>query len=457
MADYDVLVIGGGPGGYAAALKAAELGATVGLVEAEKPGGACVNFACIPTNILLGSATDYLEAKELDVMGVFSVGEQFNFSRAAARKDALVKRLADGIGSMLRMRKVTLIEGHARFVSQSAIEVNAVGGETSRLAAEAFVIATGSRWVPPEIPGCPAERVLTPDQVQSLTSPPASALILADGPGDVPFGAEYAVLLAAAGSEVTLATSRGSLLQGLDADLHPFVESGLESLGVRLLKGASVQSVSGEIVTLEDAAGSVEVPAEVVVAADPRQPFVDGVGLDAAGVTAGGHIPVDRACRTNVEHIFAVGDVTGGAMLTNVANHMGEVAGANATGGEAMVRLGAVPRLVHTLPEAGWVGLGEATAREQGYDVAVGAADLSFNAKAIAMGAREGAVKVVAERELGEVLGVHVAGPGAAEVLAVASAAIQAEIPVHDLAATVQWHPGIAESLAEAARRAVPG
>jgi dihydrolipoamide dehydrogenase len=454
MADFDVLVIGGGPGGYAAALKAAELGARVAIIEAEKPGGACVNFACIPTNILVGSATAYLEAKELDVMGVFGVGERFNLGRATVRKDALVKKLADGIGAMLRMRKVTLIGGRARFASPATVEVALKEGGTSTISAEAFVIATGSRWEAPEVPSYPRDRVLLPDQVQSLTAAPASVLILADGPGEVPFGAEYAVLLAAAGAEVSIATAGESLFNGLDRDLHAMAEAGLDALGVRVETRTAVQGAEGTRVKLETADAVVELDAEAILAADPRRPFLEGLGPEVAGVRADGQIEVDRGCRTNVPHIFAVGDVTGGAMLTNVANHMGEVAGTNAAGGEALARSGAIPRMVHTLPEVGWVGLTEEAAKQQGHDVCIGAADLGFNAKAIAMGAREGAVKVVAERELGEVLGVHVVGPGTGELLAVASAAIQAEVPVQDLGAMVQWHPSMAESLAEAARRA---
>lgn len=454
MADYDVLVIGGGPGGYAAALKSAERGAKVGIVEAEKPGGACVNFACIPTNILVGSATSYLEARELDVMGVFSLGDTFNMGRAAARKDQLVTKITDGISAMLKMRKVELIEGRARFTGPSTVEVALRDGSRSQLSAEAFVIATGSRWEPPAIPGYPADQVLLPDQVQSLTAAPSSAVILSDGPGDVPFGAEYAVLLAAAGTEVTLATGGQTLFPALDTDLQPMAASSLDALGVQVLHGAEIASANGAAVTFRTPAGNVEAAAEVMLAADPRQPFVHGLGLEAAGVTATDHIPVDRACRTNMEHIFAVGDVTGGPMLTNIADHMGAVAGANAAGGEDATRLSAVPRIVHTLPEAGWVGLTEAAARAEGYDVRTGAADLGFNAKAISMGAREGALKVVAEAELGEVLGVHAVGPGVSELLSIAAFAMQAEVPVHDLGAMVPWHPTMAESLAEAARRA---
>lgn len=455
MADYDVLVIGGGPGGYAAALRAAEHGATVAVVEMGEPGGSCVNYSCIPTNILLSSVASFLDARELDVMGVFSAGETFNLGRANARKDALVRKLSDGIAAMLRMRKVSLIAGRAQFGSPYAVDVALADGSASQLSAEAFIIATGARWEAPEIPGYPADRILMPDDVQSLAAAPGSVVVLADGPGDVPFGAEYAVLLAAAGSEVTLVTQGERWFSALDQDVAPLARANLEALGVHVETGARITRGDAASVTLATATGERALPADTVLAADPRQAFTAALGLDAAGVHVESHVPVDRTCATNVPHIFAVGDVTGGAMLTNVAEHMGNVAGTNATGGTAAVRLARIPRLVHTFPPVGWVGLTEAEARAQGYDVTVGRADLAFNARSLSLGAREGAVKLVAERELGEILGVHVVGAGADEIITGAAFAIQSESPVDELAATRQWHPTFAEALGEAARQAL--
>jgi dihydrolipoamide dehydrogenase len=206
---------------------------------------------------------------------------------------------------------------------------------------------------------------------------------------------------------------------------------------------------------LTNAASSETVPAEVLIAVDIRQPFFKGLNLAAAGIAATDCVPVDRGCRTNVPFVFAAGDVTGGPMLSSAATHMGEVAAVNATGGEAVARLSRIPHLLHGVTEIGWIGLTEEAAKAQGYDVATGVFDLSFNARAIALGARTGIVKVVAERELGEILGIHVVGPEASEIVAVAAALMQAETTIHDLAATVPWHPSAAEGLVAAARRAL--
>jgi dihydrolipoamide dehydrogenase len=454
MADFDVLVIGGGPAGYAAALKAAELGANVALVEAEKPGGACVHHACIPTEILLDAAIKHVEARELGVLGVFEVGEQFNFARAAARKNALVRQMAEGIGTALRMRNVQVIAGRAAFVSPHAISVTGAEG-TRELSAEAFVIATGTRWEPPLIEGVAADRVLTADAAQALPTALKSALVLAGGPCEVDFGLEYATLLAIAGTEVTVVTRQPRLVPALDATLAGAARMAMTELGITVIEGvADVRGDGDEAILLHDGE-ETRVPAEIVVTADVRRPYFETLNLAVAGVRTDGRIPVDRGCRTNVPHIFAVGDVTGGLMLSSAASQMGEVAGTNAAGGEAVTRLSAVPRVLHGIPEIAWVGRSEETARADGYDVVAGVFDLSFNARAIALGARTGIVKVVAERELGQILGVHVVGPGAGEMIAVASGLMQAEATVHDLAAMVAWHPSMTEGLVEAAKRAL--
>jgi dihydrolipoamide dehydrogenase len=454
MAGYRVAVVGGGPAGYAAALKAAESGAEVTLIEAEQLGGACVNYACIPTNILLHSALAHVEALEMGVMGVFSAGETFNLGRAAARKDALVRGMRDGIAAAVRMRKVRHLEGRAAFRSVNVLTVS-TGSGTEDIQAEAFVLATGTRWEPPSIPGVAAERVLTADGVQSLPQAPKSAVVLGGGPAGTAFALEYAVLLALAGTEVVLAAPGTALVPRLDSDLHGFVVSSLEAVGVRVVTGVRAAGGDASILVLDGGENSQTVPAEVVVAADVRRPYFETLGLANAGVRAGQGIIVDAQCRTSAAHVFAAGDVTGGAMLSSVASHMGEVAGANAAGDDRCTRLTVIPHVLHTLPETAWVGQTEAEARAAGHNVSTGVHDLSFNAHAVVAGGRQGIVKVVAERELGEILGVHAAGPGAAEIVTVAAALMQAEATVHHLAEMVPWHPSAAEGLRDAARRAV--
>ncbi len=451
MPDYDLIVIGGGPAGYNAALKGAERGATVALIEAERPGGACVHHACIPTNIMLGAVDVHIAALELEALGVIQAGEVFNFARAVARKNALVQQISDGIGRALAMRKVQVIRAHAAFTGPDRISLT--GRDNGDTCAEAILIATGTRWEPPTLAGVSPERVLTADQVTALTSAPVSALVVGGGPADTAFALEYAFLLAVAGTNVTVATPYARLLPALDGALADAASAALTDAGISLLFEASIAGGDQESVTVQHRDGIDRLRADVVVAADLRRPFYESLNLKAAGVRAEGRIPVDRSCRTNVPSIFAAGDVTGGAMLTAAALQMGEVAATNATGGETRTRLGALPHLLHTLPEIGWIGLSEERAHTAGHDVRSGVVDLSFNARAVSLGARTGLIKLVTEPASGEILGVHIVGPGAEEVLAAAAVAMHAEVTANDLAATSFWHPSIAESLAEAARR----
>lgn len=454
MPEYEVLVIGGGPGGYTAAITAARRGARVALVEAEKPGGACVHYACIPTNILAGAAASYLDARELAVHGVFEAGDRFNLARAAARKDALVSLMEQGIGAALRMNKVDVIAGRAAFTAAHSVSVQGKGG-IRNIEAEAIVIATGTRWDPPSVSGFAPDQILTADTVQSLREAPASAIVLAGAPAGTGFALEYAFLLATAGTAVTVVTPEERLLPALDASVGPVVENMIRGAGIGVYTSATIRG-EGRSAVISQTGGSESVPAEVVVAADVRRPFFSALNLESAAVEASAEgIAVDQSCRTSNPAVFAVGDVTGKVMLSSAATHMGEVAGINASGGAARTRLARIPHVLQMFPEVGWIGLTEEAARAQGHQVVAGAFDLAFNARAMTMGAREGIVKVVAERELGEVLGVHVAGPGAAEIANIAAAVMQAEVSLHDLAAMTFWHPSMGEGLVEAARRAI--
>ena len=452
MADLDVLVIGGGPAGYTAALTAAERGASVALVEAEQPGGACVHAACIPTNALLAAADGFLNARALDAIGIAQVGEAFGFGQAVDRAAAASRAIAANVRAALAQRKVRLLSGRAALVGADRVAI--AGSDAGELSSEAIIVASGARWEPPAIPGLASERLLTADQVQQLRVAPASAVVLADGAADAGFALEYAALLATAGAAVTLVTARPSMLSGLDAALDELASAALTDLGCRVLTATQVAGSTPSALALARDGAISEARAEVVVAVDCRRPFLEGIGLETVGLGGLSQLPVGRDCRTSVSSIFAAGDVIGGAMLTAAALRMGEVAAINATGGEAAYSAKRLPRLLHTLPAIGWIGLSEEQARREGYDVCTAVVDLTFNARAITLGAAGGALKLVAERELGEILGVHVVGVEASEIIAAATTAMQAELTLDDLAGIVHWHPSAAEALSEAARRA---
>jgi dihydrolipoamide dehydrogenase len=452
--EFDVAVIGGGPAGYAAALAAARRGASVVLAEPELLGGACVHWSCIPTNVLLTSIHVSLEARELAFVGALTSGDDVDLRALRDRRKSMVRLVAGGVAAALRHAGVEVLDGRATLVSPSALTVDLRDGETVDVEAPSVVVAAGARWMTPSLPGIAADRILTADLVQALDTVPATALVLGDGPADTAFAIEYAFLLAALGSAVTLAVPGELLIPALDADLDEAVAAMLATFGIELLRGAEVLGGQGAKATVSHAGGEAVVAADVVVVADRRVPSVDGIGLAAAGVeVAGGAIAVDSSCRTSSPGVFAAGDVAGGAMLTATALHAGDVAGTVAAGGSARTRLEAVPHVLHTLPLVGWIGQGEDAARRSAADVAVAIVDLATNARAVAAGGRDGYLKVVADAATGEILGVHVVGPAADEILAVAGTAMQAELTVADVAAIVPWHPSLTESLVQAARQ----
>jgi dihydrolipoamide dehydrogenase len=443
-ADFDVLVLGGGPAGVAAARAAAARGAKTGLIEQERLGGTCVNVSCIPTEIYLEAAHAALSALELAAGSVLVPPAELKLPALVRRKDALIRQLAGGVESSLRMAKVERVSGHASFTGPNEVQVAGAG----RLSADALVLAAGAPWAVPKVTGVPASRVVTADVVQSWTEPPKSAVVAGGGLGAARFAVEYAYLLAVLGTEVTLAAEGPELLPGLDPDLEPLLLEGLATLGVTACKQAAVYGAALDLDPAVDAAG-----ADVVVIADPRRPSAAGLGLPAAGLPDTAPVQVDRHCRTRVPHIFAAGDLTGGAYLTAAAEHTGAVAGANAAGDDLVARSAGMPVVLNLLPAAGYVGATEVQARAQGRGIRAGFADLQHAAHNLSRGAPAGAVKVIAN-DLGEIVGVHAVGAACGEIVTAAAALVQCEALVTDVAAMRGWHPSGLESLAEAARAA---
>jgi dihydrolipoamide dehydrogenase len=430
---FDVCVIGGGPAGHAAALAAAKCGSSVVLVEGERLGGTCVHQSCIPTNGLLSALKSSLEAQELELVGILDAAGELALSQVRKRQLRLAEGMQRGLQASLTAAGVTVREGHAHLIDAQSVAV----GNAETVHAGSIVIASGSSWVTPTLEGVDPSRVLTADLVQDLVRPPASARVLGGGLGETTFFVEYAFLLAALGTKVTVPLAQGALIPALDPDMDRLAVGVLENVGVVM-----------------DEISSGATDAEVVVITDCRAPRVEDLGLDSIGLPTA-RLWVDTHAETQVSHVFAAGDVVAGSDTTGMAQALAGIAGSNAAGLNRTFPDGPQPRILHTFPAIGWIGMGERAARQAGRDLVCGYADLSANGRAAALGSREGMVKVIGDAQTGEVLGVQAVSPDVEEIIALATLAIRSELTLDELALTPQWHPSIAEALSVAATAAL--
>ncbi len=446
----DVLVVGGGPGGYVAALRAAQLGAKVVLVEREHLGGVCLNYGCIPTKALLRTVEVLDLVRRAGEFGV-AVGEpRLDWPRALQRKDAVVAQLVGGVARLLEKRGVEVVWGEARLRAPRQVEVRTHDG-TQTWEARSVILAPGSRAAVPPVPGLGGEQVWTSREALSLERLPGSLLVVGGGP----VGLEFAALFAACGVQVTVVEMLDRLAPGLDRDIGEALAWTLTQRGVQVRTGTQVAAVergAGALrVQVAGPAGEAWLETEAVLVAAGRAPNVEGLGLEEAGVRATRKgVAVDERMQTNVPGVYAVGDVVGGAMLAHVAMHEGVVAAENALGHERRMDFRAVPSCIFTEPEVASVGLSEEAAREAGYEVQVGKFPFANNGKAVSAGEVDGFVKVVASRRFGEVLGVHVVGPHASDLVLEGTLALVLEATLDELEACIHPHPTLGEAVAEA-------
>ncbi|MGC8837974.1 MAG: dihydrolipoyl dehydrogenase [Anaerolineae bacterium] len=446
----DVVVIGGGPGGYVAALRAAQLGARVVLVEREHLGGVCLNYGCIPTKALLRTVEVLDLVRRAGEFGVVVGEPRLDWAKALQRKDAVVAQLVGGVARLLEKRGVEVVWGEARLRAPHQVEVRTQEG-TRTWEARSVILATGSRAAVPPVPGLAGERVWTSREALALERLPESLLVVGGGP----VGLEFAALFGACGVQVTVVEMLDRLAPGLDRDIGESLAWVLTQRGVQVRTGTRVAAVehgAGALrVQVAGPAGEEWLETGAVLVAAGRVPHVEGLGLEEVGVrTSRKGIAVDERMQTNVPGVYAVGDVVGGAMLAHVAMHEGVVAAENALGHERRMDYRAVPSCIFTEPEVASVGLSEEAAREAGYEVQVGKFPFANNGKAVSAGEVEGFVKVVASRRFGEVLGLHVVGPHASDLVLEGTLALVLEATLDELESCIHPHPTLGEAVAEA-------
>ncbi|OLC22245.1 MAG: dihydrolipoyl dehydrogenase [Chloroflexi bacterium 13_1_40CM_68_21] len=453
MATYDIAILGGGPGGYVAALHAAVKGAKVALVERDRVGGICVTVGCIPSKALLDSSHAYWLATHGEEHGIHVAGARFELGEAVARKDKVVAQLVSGVEALLKGRKADLIKGEGTLVSPTQIRV---GQET--IDAKAVIVATGSMVGMPPIKGLAEAKPLDNVSALALTEVPKRLVVIGGGA----IGLELGTFFAEVGSEVTVLEMLPQPIAYADPDLVRLLLRALEGRGVKVRTNAKVTEVmrtaSGVTVRAEIDGKDETVEGDQVLLGAGRVANLSGVEQAGFATNRLG-ITVDERMRTNVGGVWAIGDCIGdprAPKLAHVASTQGEVAVDTILGEDASMDYDVVPNVVYTHPEIAQVGLTEAQAKERyGADVKVARYSFKSSGRALALGESDGMTKIVTAGKDRRIVGVHIVGPQASELVAEATLAMRLEATAEDVVATIHAHPTLAETLRESALSAV--
>ena len=455
---YDVAIIGSGPGGYVAAIRAAQLGARVALVEEDRLGGTCLNRGCIPTKTMLRDAEIYREVTS----GVFCVSAQgpyfVDFHRLMQRKRHVVDTLVQGVAHLMSSHRVDVISGRGCPLRQGLVEVTSED-RSQRLATRAIVLATGSRPARAPIPGADLPGVVTSRELLDIEALPETMVVI----GGSIVGVEFACIFAALGTKVSI-VGRKSFLKEVEQQLAKRLRSMLSRRGISITIGVAFREIvrtdEGRLRVSYDRGGEEHcAEGDLVLLATGRWPHTEGLGLQELGVKMNGRaIAVDEHLQTDHPGIYAIGDCIGGHMLAHVASYEGEVAAENILGRKRAVDYRVVPYCAFTMPEIACVGLTEAQAKKDGLDFKVSRFPFNVNGRALAVGESEGQIRMLCEgEEGGAVLGVHIMGPSASDLIAEAALAMQMGATARDIAHTIHVHPTLSEAMMEVAMAQLGG
>jgi len=452
MTEKDIIIIGGGPGGYVAAIRAAQLGARVSLIEKEELGGICLNWGCIPTKVLL-HAVEILESlRKAKDFGI-QVGEvKVDFMKSMARKDQIVKTLVAGVYGLMRSNRIEVIKGKGSLVSAREVEVINDEGERIGFRANKVILATGSVSADFPLFGNKISGVIDSHGALKLNHVPESIVVVGGGSVGLEFGTIYAAL----GSKVTILEMMPQILPQEDAEIASALERALKQFNIRIFTNCQVKEIR-EVESKKRVIGIVDKKEErgfegqYVLIAVGRKANLEGLGVERIGIKLNEKgIEVNEKMETNVPGVYAVGDVTGQVLLAHYAMAQGRVAAENALGREASLNRRVVPRCVYTLPEVASVGMTEEEAKNAGYELKIGRFPFAANGKATAMGERNGLIKVIADKKYGEILGVHIFGPHATDLIGEAILAMSLESIPTELTWAIHPHPTLSEALMEA-------
>lgn len=457
---FDLIVVGGGPGGYVAAIRAAQLGLSVACVEADKLGGVCLNIGCIPTKALLTSALLVKEVREAAKHGISTGEVKVDLGPAQERSRQVADQMNRGVEFLVKKNKIVKLPGYGRLAGKGRVEVESADGKKESYAAKHIVLATGSR--PRSLPFLEIDgaNIWSSDHALFAKSAPKTLAIVGSGA----IGMEFADVFQAYGSEVTIIEALDRVLPLEDAEVSAHVEKAYRKRGIKIHTGARLEKAvpgsEGVTLTFTDKAGQTQtLVVEKALSAVGRVPNTGDLGLDTAGVKLtekGNFIAVDEFMRTNVEGVYAVGDCAGGALLAHKASHEGIVCVEKiAEVSHHSIDYSNIPNCTYCHPEVASVGLTEAQAREAGHDIEVGKFPFVGNGRAVASGDADGFVKVIRDKKYSEILGAHIVGPHATELIAEFVLGRHLESTVEEMERAMHPHPTLSEAVAEGALAAL--
>lgn len=450
--DIDTLVIGAGPGGYVAAIRAAQLGQKVLIVDKSEVGGVCLNRGCIPSKALIAAAHQYESAQHGEAFGVTSDNVKVDFTKTQEYKNSVVKKLTGGVAGLLKGNKVEVFNGECMFINENEARVFN-DHESPRYRFKNCIIATGSR--PIELKPFPfGGRIMSSTEALDLPEIPKTMIVIGGGY----IGAELGQMYSKFGTKVTIIEGLESVLNGFDADMTKLVVKSMEKTGIEIITSAKAESATqtDKDVTVKYSVGgeTKEVTAEYLLVTVGRRPNTDGeLGLDLVGIEMDdrGLVKVDHQGRTNYPHIFAIGDIVAGPALAHKASYEGKVAAEVIGGLTSVVDYKCIPAVAFTDPECASVGYTEKEAKEKGYKVVVAKFPFAGNGRALSLNSPDGFVKLISEEGTDLVLGCHIAGIEASNLIAELGLAIEMGATLEDIALTIHAHPTLGEIVMEAA------
>jgi dihydrolipoamide dehydrogenase len=451
--EKDIVIVGGGPAGYVAAIHASHLGAKVAVVEKDKLGGTCLNRGCIPTKALARSVEVLLEARMANDFGIDVNNIRIDFPRIMAHKSKVVSQLVSGVEQLMKANKISVCRGAGRILSPHLVKVDDEEITTSKL-----IIATGSESAPLLVPGGDLPGVLTTDEILELPELPESLVVI----GGSHVGVEFASIFNALGTKVTMVKRRPLRLEPIDEEIGRRFTQTLPRQGIEVKIGAAVKAIKKKGAVLrvvwDTPEGEQGVNGQMVLMATGRAPCTNGLNLSELGIQMDqGAIKVNEYLETNIKDVYAVGDVLGKNMLAHVASYEGEVAVENALGHSRQVDYHAVPNCIFAQPEIAGVGITEKEANDGGIPYKVSKFPFVACGRAVAMGETTGMVKMICHADDGIVLGMHIMGPHASDLIAEGVLAIRLRLTAEDIVRTIHAHPTLPEAVRETAMGQLDG